>query len=41
MILFAMLLDVVVAVADPQGDADLFERDTKNSYRLLIKLFAG
>jgi len=35
------LLDVVVAVSGPQGDADLFERDTKDAYRLLIKLFAG
>jgi hypothetical protein len=34
------LLNVVVAVADPQGDADLCERDTKDAYRFLIKLFA-
>jgi hypothetical protein len=33
------LLDVV-AVSCPQGNADLFERDTKDAYRFLIELFA-
>ena len=41
MILFCYrLFDVLVAVADPQGDADLFERDAKDAYRFLMKLFA-
>jgi len=34
------LLDVFVAISGPQGDADLFERDTKDAYRFLIELFA-
>jgi len=33
------LLDVVVAVSGPQGDADLFERYTQDAQRFLIELF--
>jgi hypothetical protein len=33
------LLDVVVAVSDPQGDADLFERYTQDTQRFLIEPF--
>jgi hypothetical protein len=33
------LLDVVGAVSDPQADADLFERDTKDAQRFLIEIF--
>jgi hypothetical protein len=34
------LLDVVVAVFGPQGNADLCERGSKDAYRFLIELFA-
>jgi len=33
------LLDVVVAVSGPQGDADLLERYTQDGQRLLMELF--
>jgi hypothetical protein len=34
------LLDVVVAVSNPQSNAYLFERDTQDARRFLIELFA-
>jgi hypothetical protein len=33
------LLDVVVAVSGPQGDADLFEGYTRDGQRFLMELF--